>query len=817
MNNEKKKVLAWDFETYAFTRENTTLTPTPVCISYARCNGESGVLAHCDEGFEELIEEITNPELTDTLRIAHFNAFDTGVIFKHYPHLRTKLFDCFEAALFEDTMIREKLLNLTVHGWIDDGELPNGEYVRKNYGLADLMADRFKIDMSDVKKAEDAWRLRYKELYNMPAHTYPREAFDYALFDSVYALKIYQDQEKRRETIKRRKGFDPFDFEGRCQAKLGISYSQFKTMISFDAQLISAQGLRVNKQAKHDVVDGLAGEFTEDKLNLLFEHGVLRPAVPAMPYANGVVDHSEDCVNFKTKVPKKKRPTCDCPPKMKPPQPVSKDVKVLGKFIAKLYIEGYVDDLTLTKKGKQDLEFRNKLSKLKGEELHQHLIDNCTYISAAKAFLDDYAELDPVLSQYQHRQALLKIRDTEIPRICLDGVSGEPADYVFPSFDVLKKTSRFSSYGSKIYPSLNVQNIHAKMRQLIMPREGHWFYSIDYAALEFISAAWRFQDIGVESTYARLINEGGDSHGYLAAQLAYNLDPEGRFKKLCDDAGLASDDYYEKYKLFMPIKEQEDFKYSVNGVDKLDNKGNAYTYFSYWRTFSKPVGLGIVGGMGPGTVATTAKTMFGLEITPEEAKAARDVDLECLPEVDIYLKAIKKHCIDHEHTKQRVITDIKSRKVFLEDGSEVEEFYKSTKTIKDTKYVYDTPLGLRRPNCNFTAAANGCALQSPSTEGVQVGMHLLVRETFDESKESVLYGNNIPTGMIHDEFVGDVKADPETAQQVMDRMILCMNKGLEFVCPGVQSKAEPAIMAKEWSKAAYDKYNEDGNIIPFDI
>ena len=810
------QVLAFDFETHAFTREDTTLTPTPVCISYARCSGESGVLAHCDEGFKELIEEICDPNITDTLRIAHFNAFDTGVIFKHFPELRTKLFDCFEQGLFEDTMIREKLLNLTVHGWIDDGELPNGEYIRKSYGLADLMSDRFKIDMSDVKKAEDAWRLRYKELMNIPAKGYPREAYDYALFDSIYALKIYQDQEKRRQTIMKRKGFDPFDFEGRCKAKLGISYSQFKTMISFDAQLISAQGLRVNKQAKHDVVDWLEGEFSEDKLNLLFEHGVLRPAVPSMPYANGAIDHAEDCVNFKTKVVKKKRPHCECPPKMKPPEPVSKDVKVLGKFIAKLYMDGYVEELTFTKKGKQDLEFRNKFATLKGEELHQHLVDNCTYISAAKAFLEEYAELDPVLSQYQHRQALLKIRDTEIPRICLDGVGGEPADYVFPSFDVLKKTSRFSSYGSKLYPSLNVQNIHAKMRQLIMPREDHWFYSIDYAALEFISAAWRFQDIGVESTYARLINEGGDSHGYLAAQLAYDLDPEGRFKAMCDAKGLDADDYYGKYELFMPIKKDNDFKYSVNGVDKLDNKGKAYTYFSFWRTFSKPTGLGTVGGMGAGTIATTAKTMFGLEITPDEAKHAQKVLFQSLPEVEIYLKAVKKHCIDHEHTKSRSISEIKVRKVFQEDGTEVDEYYKSSKLIKDVRYVYDSPLGLRRPNCKYTAAANGCALQTPSTEGVQVGMHLMIRETFDDSRGSILYGNNVPTGMIHDEFVGDVAADPAIAQQVMDRMILCMNKGLEFVCPGIMSKAEPAIMQKEWSKAAFDKYNEDGNIVPFD-
>ena len=208
--------------------------------------------------------------------------------------------------------------------------------------------------------------------------------------------------------------------------------------------------------------------------------------------------------------------------------------------------------------------------------------------------------------------------------------------------------------------------------------------------------------------------------------------------------------------------------------------------------------------------------MFGLIITPDEAKAARDVDLKCLPEVDIYLKAIKKHCIDYEFTRTRTKIEPAKRTVFDENGNEVTEYYKKTVKFKSTKYVYDTPLGLRRPNCDFTAAANGCALQSPSTEGVQVGMHLLIRETFDPSKNSILYGNNIPTGMIHDEFVGDVTADPEIAQQVMDRMILCMNSGLEFVCTGLKSKAEPALMVNEWSKAAYDYRDDNGNIVPFE-
>ena len=806
--------IAFDFETHKFERIDTTLTPTPVCISYDTGTTQ-GVLAHCDKGFEELITELVNP-YNPAIRIAHNTAFDTGIIFKHFPHLVTKLFECFERGLFTDTMLREKMLNLSVNGWIDDGELPDGRFRRKGYSLADCLLDRFQLDLSDTKKAEDAWRLRYKELMNIPAKAYPKDAFDYALFDSVYALKLYHDQEKRRNYIIENKGFDPFDFEGRCQAKLGMDYCQFKTMISFDAHLISMQGLRVNKKAKYEVTDWLEVQLSREKLELLFKEGVLTEPIPEMPYANGAKAHVEECINYKTKKPKSKRPECECPVKVKAAVPTKCAKKELAKFAIELFHKGYIDGLLFSKEGKKDLEFLDKYKKYTGEDLRTHLLQHTAYISVAKEFLDDYAELDPVLAQYKHRQSLMKIKNTEIPRICLNGVDGEPAEFVYPSFDVLKKTSRFSSYGGKLYPSLNVQNIHAKMRQLILPRKGHWMYSIDYAALEFISAAWRFQSIGVESMYAKLINEGGDSHGYLAAQLAYALDPEGRMKALADKAGLKSTDYYEIYKLFMPIKEQKDFKYTVEGVPKLDSKGKPYTYFSYWRTFSKPVGLGIVGGMGYRTIASTAKVMFGLIITPDEAKAARDVDLKCLPEVDIYLKAIKKHCIDYEFTRTRTKIEPAKRTVFDENGNEVTEYYKKTVKFKSTKYVYDTPLGLRRPNCDFTAAANGCALQSPSTEGTQIGLHLLVRETFDPSKNSILYGNSVPTGFIHDEFIGDVTADPEIAQQVMDRMILCMNSGLEFVCTGLKSKAEPAIMVKEWSKAAYDYYDNSGNIIPFE-
>ncbi|NRA92808.1 MAG: hypothetical protein HRU26_09005 [Psychroserpens sp.] len=805
-------IVAFDFETFKMTPK-TGPTPPPVCISYAM-EGREGVFAHCDKPFYPFIERLVDPE-QDFKVVAHNNAYDVLVLIKDRPDLIINVFKSMEKGRFVCTMIREKLLNLTTLGWIEAGEAESGQFINRQYDLATCIKDRFKVDISDDKKDPAAWRLRYGELHGIPAKEYPEKAYDYALMDSVWAYKLYWDQEERRQHVINTQGFDPFDFEGRCQKKLGIQYDEFKSMIAVDAGLVSLQGLRVNKEAKAEVDKELDEELAPEKLNLLFEHNILTRAMPPQPFSNGALDHDESCVNYQTKVPKKKRPYCGCPPKMKAATPEKLNKKVLQKYAIELFIEGKIPKLVWSpkcRKGKDQTKegatFALLAKRLKGQELHDLLRGNPQFVSVAKEFFAELEglDLDPVLAQFVHRNNLQKIKTSALPAICEeDGIT--PAEFVYPMFDVLKTTSRFSSKASKHYPSMNVQQVDARMRKLIIPRKDHWFYSIDYASLEFISAASNMLALGIDSMYAKLINEGGDCHGFLAANLAYEMDPYGVMKSKCDEAGLETTDYYGIYQLFCTLK--KDKKLVAEG--QLDKNGKPYQYYKYWRTFSKPNGLGCVGGMGWNTLMVTAKTQYGLHLTEEEAKRAKEITLTVLPEIAMYLEHIKRDNIDFKHTKYRKKVDLEER-VDEHGETYIEEV---EKTYKDTRYVYTTPLGLRRPNCNFTQVANGEALQSPSTEGVQVAIHLIVKETFC-NPNSVLYGNHFLTGIIHDEIVGDVKANPDIADPVMRRLMKLLNVGLENVCEGVQSAADPAMMLI-WSKEAEEEINEKGQYIPYDL
>ena len=213
--------------------------------------------------------------------------------------------------------------------------------------------------------------------------------------------------------------------------------------------------------------------------------------MPPQPFSNGALDHDESCVNYQTKVPKKKRPYCGCPPKMKAATPEKLNKKVLQKYAIELFIEGKIPKLVWSpkcrkgkKQAKEGATFALLAKRLKGQDLHDLLRGNPQFVSVAKEFFAELEglDLDPVLAQFVHRNNLQKIKTSALPAICEeDGIT--PAEFVYPMFDVLKTTSRFSSKASKHYPSMNVQQVDARMRKLIIPRKDHRFYSIDYASL----------------------------------------------------------------------------------------------------------------------------------------------------------------------------------------------------------------------------------------------------------------------------------------------------------------------------------------------
>ncbi len=113
-----------------------------------------------------------------------------------------------------DTIIREKLLNLSTIGGIDEA----GGWTL-GYGLNDLVKNKFGVsidkgkvstdaqgriynaagqDITGTAEAGAAWRLRYCELDGVPLAHWPREAVQYAIDDATWARKVFVVQEQTR-------------------------------------------------------------------------------------------------------------------------------------------------------------------------------------------------------------------------------------------------------------------------------------------------------------------------------------------------------------------------------------------------------------------------------------------------------------------------------------------------------------------------------------------------------------------------------------------------------------------------------------------
>lgn len=199
--------IAIDYETFLISEEHPY--PKPVCLSYAG-NGTTGLLMH-DE-IEEFLSDILDKEHI----IAHNANFECGVTYAWYPNLREKLIN----ALSSGKIICTKLLQQM-------GDL-QAEKRLHNYSLAGLIKHYFDKDIT-ATKGEDAWRMRYNELYGVPLVEWPQEAVDYAIDDSIWALRVYQRQKKLNI-----KGTVEAEFHLNLMAAHGITTSQERVNVLED-------------------------------------------------------------------------------------------------------------------------------------------------------------------------------------------------------------------------------------------------------------------------------------------------------------------------------------------------------------------------------------------------------------------------------------------------------------------------------------------------------------------------------------------------------------------------------------------------------
>lgn len=347
--------LFFDVETYLITRD--VAFPKMVCVSWAYRDDAgdivTGLLGNGDDltPFWDLLFDAD-------LMCAHKASFDLGVIYTHYPHLQPLIWQALEDGKVTDTLLREKLINLSTHGHLDEVELPNGAKRPIRYHLADLVRDRLGEDISSKKEGDDIWRLNFSVLDGAKAADYPDEARDYAIQDSVYALKVFEAQQ--------------IDAEERGAS---MAPEQFRAAVDFALALQSSEGFEVDQGELKKLSDMLAKELSPERMEPLYAVGIVRRPEPPRPHARGA-----------------KGP--DGQPKMTKGKPESVDMATLRSIISKVCADHEIP-VVQTEAGA---------------------------ISTAEEFLADLAPLDPHLKLYHERGKLQKLVSTEIPRLSFQRV-----------------------------------------------------------------------------------------------------------------------------------------------------------------------------------------------------------------------------------------------------------------------------------------------------------------------------------------------------------------------------------------------------------
>jgi hypothetical protein len=191
--------IAFDLETHlAF-----ETAPKVVCLSWWD-GEEGGVLSNADDLEGKMRELLQGAVDGKYLLIAQNAKFDLTCLHRHYPNLRPLIYKVLEVGGVSDTMLREKLWDLSTVGHIG----------RRGYSLSAFTKKYLGVNIDHTKSGEDVWRLNYKLLDGIPAIQWKfltidhpvtgkamdgREAYQYALDDTILTLGVWLEQEKMRQ------------------------------------------------------------------------------------------------------------------------------------------------------------------------------------------------------------------------------------------------------------------------------------------------------------------------------------------------------------------------------------------------------------------------------------------------------------------------------------------------------------------------------------------------------------------------------------------------------------------------------------------
>lgn len=860
-----RPVLAFDTETELITY--TSPLPDLICATYSDAGTLKGSI---ETPWEHTIDQkMKNVFLSGQHSVGHNVCFDLSILMFKYPDLLPYIFDALDKGTIHDTLIREKLLNLTLHGNFETIEI-NGAMVRMSYALDDLEKKYLNIDRSDLKHDADAPRMNYYIYKGVPLAEWGEKFITYAVDDAVNTGLIYALQEEARQMCIKTTGKDPFAVE------------TFRVKISFALRLLECIGDRMDPKMVLEVTERFQTEYNQPRLRLpLLSSGLLLDAIPPQPYANGALAHTEVCDAMKDdKEHKKARKdkTCGCPPKMKgaikevsPQRPLfqyiwnlaatdpnfkawpsdgcASELRKAGlyenlvnekAFLPSIIrMEGINESIANLKKLPMTQTPETKAAGLKKADIDKNIaglafaercrakgdvvmVPDDIKLKTDEEWVSTFAHSDPLLSLWAERKALRKIITEYLPKMYYTDENGveTPATILRGSFYPLCLTGRSSSSASKFYPSRNQQNVDPRVRPCTIPRDGNIIVSTDYSGMELGTLAQKCFELFGHSVLADKINAGIDTHAFLAAQIAAALDPDfGRMLASSSVPITDTDAVYAAFDMCKDLKEEcnaDTFcgnfraKHKAEKNKDLDRPVMWGDFFKYFRLLAKPTGLGFPGGMAPPTVCVVAKASYKLDMSLEVATAIRKVWLKTYPEMGPYLEWIKKSCRDPQHSP-----------IMVEDDDGVER--------KKIFYAYDTPRGMHRSRCGYCEAANGAGLQAISAEGALEGLYrtqkaMWLNDYEGELKDIAIFLDTVDPNrvlldcfllnFIHDENLWESPEDDKVGDRarVVEKIMV---DAMEEITPNVKAGAESAAM-RRWSKYAEAIWNEKGNLIAWE-
>jgi hypothetical protein len=185
----------WDCETWLI--RPGKLAPEMVCLSVAAWDGVW--LYHRNDAYEPLTLLGTAAPPARTAKKAFrwvlrqpvsygLNvAYDVAVCLALWPDLFEEVFEAYDNDRIIDVGLSQRLIDIA------KGKLKFMQ-ARWGYSLAGLEHRLLKRDRSGQKTGPDIWRLRYRELDDVPLKKWPREAADYAAEDAIGARDLGEYQ-----------------------------------------------------------------------------------------------------------------------------------------------------------------------------------------------------------------------------------------------------------------------------------------------------------------------------------------------------------------------------------------------------------------------------------------------------------------------------------------------------------------------------------------------------------------------------------------------------------------------------------------------